>query len=133
LIEELRLSDPVHILGFVATDELIALHKNAHALVYLSYLGPENFPPLEAGALGCPVVAADVPGARQQLGDAAMLVDPTDPLAVADAVTRLEDGSVRAQLVERGRKLAQERTAEAFVRGVPDFLDRFEAQRRCWP
>jgi hypothetical protein len=40
---------------------------------------------------------------------------------------------VRAQLVERGRKLAQERTAEAYVRGVLDFLDRFEAQRRCWP
>jgi hypothetical protein len=35
-----------------------------------------------------------------------MLVDPTDPIAVADAVTRLEDGPVRAALVERGRKLS---------------------------
>jgi glycosyltransferase involved in cell wall biosynthesis len=133
LIEELELGGRVHLLGFVETEALIALYKHAHALVYLSYIGPESFPPLEAGALGCPVVAADIPGARQQLGDAVLLVDPTDPVAVANAVTRLEDGAVRAELLARGRKLAEERTAEAYVRGVLDFLDEFESVRGCWP
>ena len=70
--------DRVRFLGFVDTDELVALYRGAHALVYLSFFGPENLPPLEAFALGCPVVQADVPGAREQLGDAALLVPPTD-------------------------------------------------------
>ena len=47
----------------------------------MSLFGPENLPPLEAMALGCPVVAADVPGAREQLGDAALRVPPIDAAA----------------------------------------------------
>jgi glycosyltransferase involved in cell wall biosynthesis len=43
-------------------------------LRYPSFFGAENLPPLEAFALGCPVIAADMPGAREQLGDAAILV-----------------------------------------------------------
>ena len=84
LARELGVLDRVRFLGFVETDELVALYRGAHALVYLSFFGPENLPPLEAFALGCPVVQADVAGAREQLGDAALLVPPTDPRAVAD-------------------------------------------------
>ena len=133
LIEEFRLSEWVHVLGFVETEQLIALYKHAHALVYLSYFGPENLPPLEAGALECPVVAADVPGAPAAApGDAALLVEPSDAVAIADAVTRLEDQALRAELVARGRERADERTVEAYIRGVLDFFDEFEAVRRCW-
>jgi glycosyltransferase involved in cell wall biosynthesis len=133
LLAEFEVGDRVHLLGFVPTGELIALYKHAHALVYLSYLGPENLPPLEAFALGCPVVAADIPGAREQLEGAALLVAPDDPVAVADAVTRLEDQELRTELAARGRERAAERTPAAYVRGVLDFLDEFEAIRRCWP
>ena len=59
---ELGVAERVHFLGFVETDELVALYHHAHALTYMSLFGPENLPPLEAMALGCPVVAADVPG-----------------------------------------------------------------------
>ena len=72
LVREMGLSDSVHQLGFVETEELVALYRGAHSLLYLSF-GPENLPPLEAYALGCPVVASDVPGAREQLGEAALL------------------------------------------------------------
>ena len=125
--------DRVSFLGFVDTERLVALYRGAHALVYLSYFGPENLPPLEAAALGCPVVQADVPGARDQLEDAALFVAPADPAAVADAVRRLESPDVRAQLVERGRARAAGLTADDYLRGVLDFLDEFEAVRRCWP
>ena len=132
LVAALGLEEDVRLLGFVTREELAALYQGAHALVYLSYFGPENLPPLEAFALGCPVVNADIPGAREQLGEAALLVPPADAEACARAVRRLEDAGERQQLVDRGAQRASERSAAAFVRGVIDFLDEFEAVRRCW-
>jgi glycosyltransferase involved in cell wall biosynthesis len=133
LARDLGVLQRVHFVGFVETDDLVALYRGAHALVYLSFFGPENLPPLEAFALGCPVVQADVPGAREQLGDAALLVPPTDAAAVADAVRRFEDPALRTRLVEGGRERAAGYTADAYVRGVLDFLDEFEPVRSCWP
>jgi glycosyltransferase involved in cell wall biosynthesis len=133
IARDLGVLDRVRFLGFVETGELATLYRRAHALVYLSFFGPENLPPLEAFALGCPVVQADVPGARDQLGDAALLVSPTDAPAAADAVRRFEDPALRARLIEAGRERAAAYSADAYVRGVLDFLDEFEPIRSCWP
>jgi glycosyltransferase involved in cell wall biosynthesis len=132
LARETGVVELVHFLGFVETDDLVALYQHAHALTYVSLFGPENLPPLEAFALGCPVVASDVPGAREQLGDAALLVSATDPAQVAEAVRRLEEPALRGELTELGRRRAEGRTPEAYVRGVLDFLDEFERVRRGW-
>lgn len=129
---QLGLASRVHHLGFVSVSALIALYQHAHALVYLSLFGPENLPPLEAFALGCPVIASDIPGAREQLGEAAILVPPTDANVVAAAVRSLADDEVRQRLVDAGRKRAAGRTAESYVRGVVSFLDEFEVLLRCW-
>ena len=77
-------------------------------------------------------MASDVPGAREQMGDAALLVSPVDPEAMAAAVRRLENQDERARRVELGRRRAEQLTAEGYVRGVLDFLDQFEHIRRCW-
>jgi glycosyltransferase involved in cell wall biosynthesis len=132
LAQEVGVADRVRFLGFVENDDLIALYQHAHALTYMSFFGPENLPPLEAFALGCPVVAADVAGAREQMGDAALLVRPLDPAGLAAAVRRLEDPELREALSRRGRERAEERTADSYVRGVLDFLDEFESVRRLW-
>jgi glycosyltransferase involved in cell wall biosynthesis len=133
MADQLGVLDRVRFLGFVESDDLAALYRRAHALVYLSFFGPENLPPLEAFALGCPVVQADVPGAREQLGDAALFVPPTDAAAAADAVRRLEDPALRPRLIDAGRERAASYTADGYVRGVLDFLDAFEPVRSCWP
>lgn len=133
LARETGVSERVKFLGFMQTDDLVALYQHAHALTYVSFFGPENLPPLEAFALGCPVIAADVPGAREQLGEAAILVPPTEPTLIAEAVRRLEDRALRDQLTEQGRQRAEIQTPEAYVRGFFDFLDEFERTRRCWP
>lgn len=126
-------ADRVAFLGFVEQDDLVALYTHAHALTYPSWFGPENLPPLEAFALACPVVAADVPGAAEQLGDAALRVPPGDAGGWAEAVRSLEDESLRITLAERGRVIALERSVEAYVNPVLTFLDGFELARRSWP
>ena len=133
LANHLGLERQVHFLGFVPQKDLVTLYQNALALTYQSFFGPENLPPLEAFALGCPVIAASVAGAEEQLGDAAILVDPKNIEEIADAIRTLyNDRSFSAELVRRGRERASARTANQFVRGVFSFLDDFENIRHCW-
>jgi glycosyltransferase involved in cell wall biosynthesis len=131
--DRLGLADRVHFLGFIPREDLIELYRQAFALAYVTFFGPENLPPLEAFALGCPVIASEVSGAREQLQDAALFVDPTSPEEIAQAVLRLarEDG-LRQNLIDAGGKIAQARTPQGFVADALAFLDRFEAVRRCW-
>lgn len=132
-IARLDLEDAVRVLGFVSREDLIALYRGALALVYPSFFGPENLPPLEAFALGCPVVAADVPGAGEQLGDAALLVDPRRPEAIAGAVARIAaEPELRSELVARGAARARRTTGSDFVRILFRAFDDFAPVRACW-
>jgi glycosyltransferase involved in cell wall biosynthesis len=130
---DLGVSHKVHMPGFVTTDELVGLYRNAQALVYPSFSGPENLPPLEAFALGCPSAVSNYRGADEQLGDAAILFDPANPVAIAKAIADVvKHGSLRSQLVERGKARAARWTGREFVKGIFGIFDAFEAQRRCW-
>jgi phosphatidyl-myo-inositol dimannoside synthase len=65
---------------------------------------------LEAGALGTPVLAGNVAGALDAVGDgeSGLLVDPTDPRAVADAIVRLlRDHELARRLGEGGARRAR--------------------------
>lgn len=131
---ELGVSDLVRFLGFVSVDDLVALYRHAAALVYPSFSGPENLPPLEAFALGCPVIASEFPGAREQLEDAALFFDPMSPDALATAAAQLlDDPQLGKKLVERGRSRARRWTGRDYVRGVFSIIDEFAPVRRSWP
>lgn len=133
VIEELGLSKYVHILGFVSQGEVVDLYRGAFALTFLSLFGPDNLPPLEAFALGCPVIAARTPGAEEQLGDTALRVDPKDPEEIARAVYLLyTDTQLRNQLIQKGLVRATAWKGDDYIRGIFSLLDKFENVRRCW-
>jgi glycosyltransferase involved in cell wall biosynthesis len=132
-INELGLHDQVHMLGFVPCEDLRALYSNALALTFGSFFGPDNIPPLEAFALGCPVIASRVSGAQEQLGDAAMLFDPADPEDLALAILAMsQDRQLRMQMIQKGVEIAKMRTPQAYIEQVCKLLDRFASIRRCW-
>jgi glycosyltransferase involved in cell wall biosynthesis len=134
LAERLGLTSHVRMLGFVPNEQLVSLYRHAVALSYVTFFGPENLPPLEAFAAGCPVVASDVAGAREQMGDAAVLVDPRRPEEIAAAIKNVSsDQALRARLIERGFERAKRSTPASFVAEVIAWLDEFEPIRRCWP
>ena len=95
-IARYKLGDQVHILGFVPSSELGALYRNACALVMASYFGPTNLPPLEAWAVGTPVIYPEA--FRAQAGDAAIFFDYDDPVTLADAIVKLDSGEERDRL-----------------------------------
>jgi glycosyltransferase involved in cell wall biosynthesis len=132
-VKELGLQGQVHFLGLVPAEDLRALYSNALALTFASFFGPDNLPPLEAFALGCPVAASRVSGAQEQLGDAALLFDPADPDDIASTIfTIWQDKQLRARMVHKGAELARMRTPQAYVARVCNILDKFAAIRRCW-
>lgn len=133
VIDELGLTDKVFFPGFVPERDLVALYRQAAALVFPSFFGPDNLPPLEAFSLGCPVAAAAVDGAEEQLGDCALLFDPKDPQSIATAVQRIvEDAGLSADLRRRGLERAASWTSADYVSKMRVFFDDFEAVRRCW-
>jgi glycosyltransferase involved in cell wall biosynthesis len=103
-------------------------------LAYVSLCGPENLPPLEAFAVGCPVLASAVSGSSEQFGDAVLFCDPKDPQDIAEKIYQLHsDENMRSRLIERGRSRAASWTPDDFVRGVFRIADDFSPIRRNWP
>lgn len=131
--EVMGLADRVHFLGFVEPAELLFLYRNAQALVYPSFSGPENMPPLEAFSQGCPAAVAEYPGAREQLGDAVVYFAPHSPEDIAEKLMLLlGDAELRQRLVQQGRERVKSRTVGQYVAGVMEVFRDFEAIRRCW-
>ena len=128
------ISEQVHFLGFVDRSVLVELYRRALVLTYVSWCGPENLPPLEAFALGCPVIATRIPGAYEQLGEAALFCEPGNPSSISEAIARvLVDTALRTQLIEAGYIRAKRFMPADYVAGALKFLDEFSVVRRCWP
>jgi glycosyltransferase involved in cell wall biosynthesis len=104
-------------LGYVSDPHLPGLYAAARAVVMPSLYEGFGIPCIEAMASGTPVVAANRAALPETCGDAALLVEPDDRDALADAVVRAAtDESLRAALIERGlaraRRFSWQATAE---------------------
>ncbi len=113
LVEEIRAQDlerSVVLPGHIPDAELPLLYCGAEAFVYPSWWEGFGLPPLEAMALGVPVVTYASSSLPEVVGDAAVLIAPpfTDG-ALANGMLRvLDDHAFRADLIARGTKRASE-------------------------
>jgi glycosyltransferase involved in cell wall biosynthesis len=107
-IRAFSLSDVVYLLGAEERVEDYFATFDIHALASWS----ESFPNAvgEAMAAGCAVVATDVGGMRELVGEAGVLVSPRDEHALARALLELAgDASLRKTLGVLARKRVVER------------------------
>ncbi len=118
-MERLGLGARVAILGFLADNDLVALMAAASSLVHPSRDEGFGYPPLEAMALGTPVLAAAAASLPEIVGDGGVLLDPDAPDAWAGAISRLRtDPEHRAHLAAAGRARAAEFTPEAEAEAI---------------
>ena len=113
-----KLHKHVRFLGYVPDETLAVLYRLAAVFVFPSLYEGFGLPPLEAMASGTPVVTSNVSSLPEVVGDAAVLVDPYDPRAIADGMRRvLTDSGARAPTL-RARGLARARQF-SWERSVP--------------
>jgi glycosyltransferase involved in cell wall biosynthesis len=87
---------------------LIDLYQGAVGVVFPSLAEGFGLPILEAFAVGCPVLTSAGTACAEVAGDAALLVAPADPSAIAEGMRRLlDDDGRRRDLVAAGRERAR--------------------------
>ena len=119
-----KLHKHVRFFGFVPDQTLASLYRLANAFVFPSLYEGFGLPPLEAMASGTPVIASNVSSLPEVVGDAALMIDPYEPGAIADAMRQvLTDGQLRADLRARGFVRAREFSWERSVRRVREIYE----------
>ena len=97
----------VRFTGYVPDPDLAALYTGAEVFAYPSLYEGFGLPVLEAMACGTAVVCSNSSSLPEFATDAALMVSPTDPDAIADALeTACCDTRLREELTEKGRKRA---------------------------
>jgi len=125
-IRELGLAESVVLTGVVRPEDLPCVYAMADVFAFPSLYEGFGLPPLEAMAAGVPVVASNRASLPEVAGDAAVLVDPLQPGAIANAVSDvLSDEKLRERLVAKGRERTRmftwaktARATEAFYQQV---------------
>jgi glycosyltransferase involved in cell wall biosynthesis len=116
-IEESRLAERIHRIGYVSEADLPRWYAGADLLLYPSLDEGFGFPVLEAMAAGTPVVSSNCTAIPEVGGDAPQLVPPKDTGAIADAISRvLTQPDLAAQMRKRGRERAVRFTWERAAR-----------------
>ena len=89
--------------GYLAGDERARWMAGARVFAYPSLYEGFGLPPLEAMALGTPVVASSASSLPEVVGDAGLLPDPWDVAAIARALERAhDDETFRRDAAARG-------------------------------
>lgn len=94
----------IKFLGRVSDEELINLYTNAEAFIYPSLYEGFGIPPLEAMALGCPVLASDIPVLHEVCNDAAIYFNPLDEKNIQNTIISFHNKkeSEKAILIKKG-------------------------------
>lgn len=112
-VKRLGLENRVFFTGFVDDGDVPALYSGATVTAYVSLYEGFGFPVAESMACGTPVVTSNVSSMPEVAGDAALLVDPYNSEAIADALRQLlDDVDLHKRLTVAGLQQTQQFTWE---------------------
>jgi len=115
--------------GYVADGERRALLSGAEVLAYPSLYEGFGFPVMEGFAANVPVLTSDRSALPEVAGEAAVLVDPHDPVAIAAGLSQLlGDADLRNVLRAAGTARVATFTWERCARGTVEALRRAHAR-----
>jgi len=114
--------------GFVPDENLATIYSGATAFLFPSLVEGFGLPPLEAMQCGAPVISSNTTSMPEVIGDAGILLPPTDVDGWCQAMLRVSrDEALRqemaAQSLRQAKKFSWERFVEATVRGYQASLD----------
>jgi glycosyltransferase involved in cell wall biosynthesis len=110
------------------SDELVALfYSKADVFVYPSHYEGFGLPVLEAMTLGTCVISSQTSSIPEVAGDAALLINPNEPIQLAEAILKvISDSQLRQQLIDKGKEQAKlftwERTARETLKAYKSII-----------
>jgi glycosyltransferase involved in cell wall biosynthesis len=98
-----RVQPKIILAGFVPDEDLAAIYSGAHAFLFPSLAEGFGIPPLEAMQCGVPVVASNTTSMPEVVGDAGILLSPTDKDAWCQAILEVSRNQrLREELQKKG-------------------------------
>ncbi len=131
-VNEYALENQIIFAGFVTREEVCALYKNALALTYASVFGPDNIPPLESLALGCPVIISNIKGHINQLGNHAIYFDTYNHIDLADKIEYLLNNPLSQDKKIEGEKFAKQLSSDNYVKKALNVIEELSPILECW-
>ena len=125
MLREFRLEKNVRFLGYCPSSDLPSLYEGAMATIFPSLFEGFGMPVIESMLCDCPVICSNTSSLPEIGGDAALLVDPNSPDAIADAVRRcMTDTALREDMIVRGRRQAARFSWRKFTLQIVDILNK---------
>ncbi|MEH2139784.1 glycosyltransferase family 4 protein [Nostoc sp.] len=126
-IENSPWSNQIYHLNYLSNELVALFYSRADVFVYPSHYEGFGLPVLEAMTLGTPVVTSNSSSIPEVTGDAAILIDPNDPIQLAEAILKvISDSQLRQNLIEKGKTRAKlfswERTAKETLKAYRSIL-----------
>ncbi|PIQ47497.1 MAG: glycosyl transferase [Cytophagales bacterium CG12_big_fil_rev_8_21_14_0_65_40_12] len=115
LIKEYHLEDKVIMPGFVPNEDLGKVYQHAFAYVFPSTEEGFGIPVIEAMKAGTPVIISNQPALMEIAGDAALVFDMNNEMALYDQMVKVTSPELREELIMRGNKRASKFTNASFV------------------
>jgi glycosyltransferase involved in cell wall biosynthesis len=95
--------------GYIPDQDLSAIYSGALAFVYPSLYEGFGLPPLEAMQCGTPVITSNTSSLPEVIGDAGIMINPTDSDELCQAMLDLiNNADLRNRLSQKGRDRAQQ-------------------------
>ncbi len=116
-MQKMKYKKDVHFTGYVDDPALIDLICGSIGLVYVSLFEGFGLPIVEAMKLGVPVITSDKSSMKEVAEGAALLVNPLDPEAIAEAMASLSKSAdlaltLRKQGYERVQQFSWDKSAQ---------------------
>lgn len=107
----------IRFLGYIPQEVKPILLHTAEIFLYPSFYEGFGFPPLEAMAVGTPVVVSHTPSLVETTRGGAIAVSPRDPEEMAHALSMLlEDSNLRDIMIQKGKEVAAQYSWEECAR-----------------
>jgi glycosyltransferase involved in cell wall biosynthesis len=108
------LKDRIIVTGFAANEDLAALYSGAVAFVYPSLYEGFGLPPLEAMQCGVPVITSNTSSLPEVVGEAGIMVSPTDEDALCQSMLDIYNSDSLQQTmslksIEQAKKFSWEK------------------------
>jgi glycosyltransferase involved in cell wall biosynthesis len=123
LVRTLGIGERVVFVDFPTDEQLSYIYRRPVAVVFPSLIEGFGYPVLEGMDCGVPVITSNQSSLSEVGGDAAVLVDPFDQRAIAEAMRRLAtDRGMREDLIRKGHERTKQFSWQKAGRDVLDIL-----------